>query len=165
MDAYDASMLKRKLRLAREYRGTPAQQLSEAVSVGVDAYYKWERPKENLPNHDKLAALSNTLRMDIRFFYLPDMTLESADLDRRPQQDAITQMAQAVQALETKLAPSFQDDPVLHAVHTRKDLHDFVEMLMKLNDHALAEAKGMVRGYFLGQESKGEDPATREDAG
>lgn len=166
MDTYDASELKRKLKIARDFREVPAKALAESAGVGVDAYYQWERPKDNLPNHSKLALLANTFRMDIRYFYLPEMTTSEADLDKRPKGDPIERIARKVEDIEAKIAPSSEYDPLAHSLKTRKNLREFVEMVAKLDDTALAEARGLVRGYLVGAEHRAEqEQASRENAG
>lgn len=147
---YDYECLQEKMIEVRKYRGLSQHEIAEKFKFEAGSYSKWERGKA-IPNARQIAKLAEIEEIDINFFFKPNMSISDADLKQKDRRDILEKIASRLENIETKITPHEKFDSVLHTVKTRKNLYEFVQMIIKIDNDALSEIRGMVRGFLVGK--------------
>ena len=79
---YCPELLPERLKEARKYRNYKQDKIADLFGFKYTAYSRWENGT-NKPNAFQLARVANLEKIDLNFYFTPDMTPEEADLDKR----------------------------------------------------------------------------------
>lgn len=157
------------IRKARIHKEQSLEDLAEKLSELMnrefrpDSLRKWETGS-NTPNARQIAMLATALQTRLEYFFVFDLSLEQADLNRSKEVDTISSILAKVQDIESRITPD-TEDPALYAIRHRKPLRELIETLSKLSDESLIEAKGLIQGYLVGKGARQQDQADQECVG
>ena len=144
---YDPTVLKDKLKAGREYRGMKQEWLGQQIGKTVTGYGKYETGP-NMPPAETLAQIANIERLDLAFYFTPEMTPQEADLDLKRYVAPLAQMEQYVSAMERRVASAEETDPVLKRLREKIHLYEIVDLIDEEDTFTLARIKDGIVGML-----------------
>ena len=152
---YKAEILPTKLREGREYRNLDQKEIANLLGIHVSSYGKYELGFRE-PNAILIPKIANIEKLDINFYFDPNMTTIQADLNLKENDTAIEKLTKKIEKIETKIDPNKDTDPLIERVKAYKPLRDLIELVQYWEGGMLRRFTDMAYAYLAGTRNETE---------
>ena len=136
--------------------------IGKELKIHKASYGRYELDKSK-PNPIDIAEIANLLRLDINFFFLPDMKPYEADLDETSRAANMDDISRKLEALKEQITPSEKFDPLLYYVKTHTDVKRLVQRLQGLNVNIAKRLYDKIDGFLTAIEEAQEATGKEEE--
>lgn len=146
---YSPDILAKKLKAGRKYRGFTQAYVAKNVGLHTTSYGKLEYDTRRCGTR-RLALIANLERLDIRFYFLEEMSAQDADLNMRDLEAPIESLSQRLDAIENQILPPERPTNPAHDV-ANENIKKLVEMIQNEEDATLQRIIDMIHGFLIGK--------------
>lgn len=137
---YTSDLFPQRLKEGRAYRGLSQKEVADELKINAVSFGRYELSKANV-NAVELPKIANLLRLDIRFFFDPDLKIEDCDLDYKKEENTIKLLVNEVKEIKEKINPSIDYDG-------NEIISNMIKLSKKLNNDELYDVWPMIKAII-----------------